>query len=420
MPRLLSAKLVIAICILASLVIACGGSNTEDATPTPVPEAQEEQSASSEPEVETEPEAVDGDREALIALVTAIQPTDDVPLAFIECWIDKTLEINEYEPQELLRLLASGDEAEELDANMGEVIFTCIGELSPADFAAVLESGILDEDTDSLDDAGSDDQDISNFIFPDTPAPDLVNDLEWADPGVQVVISPGFTNGYLWEGEISGSGLPANVGVAIFGCEAGDEIVVFTNFFDVCAIDQPIFAFTDNEGTFSTTINDPFLISPSGTCLGIATDPDNNPDTDDGPGAILCSENTQVLPESDAPDLTSNQIYSDPGVEVTISPGIVDGELWQGVITGSGFTPGQYLGGLGCAATYETFIQVFPAACDVANPFLIGVVDENGNVESDLFPPTPTVPSGTCLLVGTDPDGNPDTEDGQGALICTR
>ena len=170
MPRLLTAKLTIAICILVSLLAGCGGSNTEDATPTPVPEAQEEQSASSEPEVETEPEAVDGDREALIALVTAIQPTDDVPLAFIECWIDKTLEINEYEPQELLRLLASGDEAEELDANMGEVIFTCIGELSPADFAAVLESGILDEDTDVLDDAGSDDQDISGFIFPDTPA----------------------------------------------------------------------------------------------------------------------------------------------------------------------------------------------------------------------------------------------------------
>ena len=164
MHRLLSAKLAIAICILASLVIACSGSNTEDATPTPVPEAQEEQSASSEPEVETKPEAVDGDREALITLVTATLPTDDVPLAFIECWIDKTLEINEYEPQELLRLLASGDDAEELDANMGEVIFTCIGELSPADFAAVLESGILDDDTDGLDDTASDDQDVSNPV----------------------------------------------------------------------------------------------------------------------------------------------------------------------------------------------------------------------------------------------------------------
>ena len=170
MPRLLTAKLITAICVLASLLAGCGGSNTEDATLTPVPEAQEEQRSSSEPADDAEPETVDGDREALIALVTAIQPTDDVPIAFIECWIDKTLEINEYEPQELLRLLASGDEAEELDTNMGEVIFTCIGELSPTDFAAVLESGILDEDTDVSDEVGSDDQDLSCLLYT-SPSP---------------------------------------------------------------------------------------------------------------------------------------------------------------------------------------------------------------------------------------------------------
>ena len=49
MPRLLTAKLIIAICVLASLLAGCGGSNTEDAAPTPVPVAQEEQSSSSEP-----------------------------------------------------------------------------------------------------------------------------------------------------------------------------------------------------------------------------------------------------------------------------------------------------------------------------------------------------------------------------------
>ena len=107
MSRLLTARLTIAICLLASLLAACGGSTTEDATPTPVPEAQEEQSSSSEPADDTEPETVDGTRAALIALVTAFQPSDDVPLAFIECWIDKTLEFNEYEPQELLRLLTT-------------------------------------------------------------------------------------------------------------------------------------------------------------------------------------------------------------------------------------------------------------------------------------------------------------------------
>ncbi len=420
MPRLLTAKLTIAICVLASLLAGCGGSNTEDAAPTPVPEAQEEQSSSSEPADAAEPETVDGTRAALIALVTAFQPSDDVPLAFIECWIDKTLEFNEYEPQELLRLLTTSEEAEELDANMGEVVFTCIGELSPADFAAVLESGILDEDTDIPDEVESDDQDLSGYIFPETDAPDLVNDLEWADPGVEVIVSPGFTNGYLWSGTISGSGLPATLGVGIIGCEGGDEMDVIIRFFEICNFEQPLITFTDNEGNFSVAVSDPVPIAPSGTCLIIATDPDNNPDTDDGPGAILCSKNTQVLPESDVPDLTSSPLYSDPGIEVTISPGIVDGELWQGVIKGSGFNPGEYVGGLGCAATYETFLQVFPTACDVANPLPIGIVDENGNVESDLFPPIPTVPSGTCLLIGTDPDGNPDTEDGQGTLICTR
>ena len=303
---------------------------------------------------------------------------------------------------------------------MGEVVFTCIGELSPADFAAVLESGILDEDTDIPDEVESDDQDLSGYIFPETDAPDLVNDLEWADPGVEVIVSPGFTNGYLWSGTISGSGLPATLGVGIIGCEGGDEMDVIIRFFEICDFEQPLITFTDNEGNFSVTVSDPVPIAPSGTCIIIATDPDNNPDTDDGPGAILCSKNTQVLPESDVPDLTSSPLYSDPGIEVTISPGIVDGELWQGVIKGSGFNPGEYVGGLGCAATYETFLQVFPTACDVANPLPIGIVDENGNVESDLFPPIPTVPSGTCLLIGTDPDGNPDTEDGQGTLICTR
>ena len=420
MPRLLTAKLIIAICVLASLLAGCGGSNTEDAAPTPVPEAQEEQSSSSEPADAAEPETVDGTRAALIALVTAFQPSDDVPLAFIECWIDKTLEFNEYEPQELLRLLTTSEEAEELDANMGEVVFTCIGELSPADFAAVLESGILDEDTDIPDEVESDDQDLSGYIFPETDAPDLVNDLEWADPGVEVIVSPGFTNGYLWSGTISGSGLPATLGVGIIGCEGGDEMDVIIRFFEICNFEQPLITFTDNEGNFSVAVSDPVPIAPSGTCLIIATDPDNNPDTDDGPGAILCSKNTQVLPESDAPDLTSSPLYSDPGIEVTISPGIVDGELWQGVIKGSGFNPGEYVGGLGCAATYETFLQVFPTACDVANPLPIGIVDRNGNVESNLFPPIPTAPSGTCLLIGTDPDGNPDTEDGQGTLICTR
>ena len=405
------------------MLAGCGGSNNEDAASTPVPEAEdtEDQASSSEATTESEQETVDGSREALIAFVTAIQPSDDVPLAFVECWIDKTLELNGYDPDELLRILISEEESQALDENMGDVVFTCIGELSPEDFAAVLESGILDEDAEDAEDARSDEElDISNLSFPAIDAPDLVNDPAWADPGIEITISPGFTNGYLWSGEISGSGLPANLGVVIFGCATGTEMEVINRFFEVCDFDQPLFVFTDNLGGFSTTINDPVPIAPSGACLVITTDPDDNPDTDDGPGAIICSETIQILPESDAPDLISSPLYSDLGLEITVSPGIVDGSLWQGIIKGSGFTPGELVGGIGCAATYETFIDVFPQACDFTNTLLIGIADENGIVESDLFPPTPTVPSGTCLLLGTDPDGNIDTDDGVGTLVCTR
>ena len=405
------------------MLAGCGGSNNEDAASTPVPEVEdtEDQASSSEATTESEQETVDGSREALIAFVTAIQPSDDVPLAFVECWIDKTLELNGYDPEELLRILISEEESQALDENMGDVVFTCIGELSPEDFAAVLESGILDEDSEDSEDARSDeDLDISNFSFPATDAPDLVNEPEWADPGLEITISPGFTSGYLWRGEISGSGLPANLGVAIIGCETGNEMEVITRFFELCNFTEPLIAFTDNEGNFSAAVSDPVPIAPSGACLLITTDPDNNPDTDDGPGALICSETIQILPESDAPDLISSPLYSDPGLEITVSPGIVDGSLWQGIIKGSGFTPGELVGGIGCAATYETFINVFPQACDFTNTLLIGIADENGIVESDLFPPIPTVPSGTCLLLGTDPDGNIDTDDGVGTLVCTR
>ena len=405
------------------MLAGCGGSNNEDAASTPVPEVEdtEDQASSSEATTESEQETVDGSREALIAFVTAIQPSDDVPLAFVECWIDKTLELNGYDPEELLRILISEEESQALDENMGDVVFTCIGELSPEDFAAVLESGILDEDSEDSEDARSDeDLDISNFSFPAMDAPDLVNDPEWADPGLEITISPGFTSGYLWRGEISGSGLPANLGVAIIGCETGNEMEVITRFFELCNFTEPLIAFTDNEGNFSAAVSDPVPIAPSGACLLITTDPDNNPDTDDGPGALICSETIQILPESDAPDLISSPLYSDPGLEITVSPGIADGSLWQGIIKGSGFTPGELVGGIGCAATYETFINVFPQACDFTNTLLIGIADENGIVESDLFPPIPTVPSGTCLLLGTDPDGNIDTDDGVGTLVCTR
>ena len=52
-------------------------------------------------------------------------------------------------------------------------------------------------------------------------------------------------------------------------------------------------------------------------------------------------ENTQVLIDEETPDMISSALYADPGIEITVSPGIVDGSLWQGVIRGSGFDPGE-------------------------------------------------------------------------------
>ena len=43
-------------------------------------------------------------------------------------------------------ILETGDNDQVLDNHMGEVVQTCVGQLSAEDFAAVLASGILDDD----------------------------------------------------------------------------------------------------------------------------------------------------------------------------------------------------------------------------------------------------------------------------------
>ena len=148
----------------------------------------------------------------------------------------------------------------------------------------------------------------------------------------------------------------------------------------------------------------------------------DSPDTDDGPGAIVCSSEApdQGFPEEIATDLLSNPEYADPGVEIVISPGLIDGFLWTGTISGNGFTPGEVVGAIGCGATYETFWETFSFSCDWGNPALLGVVQEDGSFNSGEIGPAPTVAEGTCLLIGTDPDNNMDTDDGEGAIVCTR
>jgi len=409
-----SAKILLAFAVFFSVLTGCGGDNSTaapEAEPTAeVENLSKDEDAANQPDEEN-PQS---DSDTLIALVQALMPSDDVPQTFIECWIDETLNINGFSAEELLDLLLGGDEDEKLDGFNGDVVQTCIGVLSAEDFATVLASGILDVDEDDA---------RESQVFPDVDAPDLFSDPMLADEGIEIVVSPGFTDGYLWSGAVKGAGMPPGIATAIFGC-AGSFETVMANIFEACDFDQPVVAFIDDQGNFVATVNDPVPTSPEGTCIIVTTDPDDNPDTDDGPGAIVCSNSDnlrgQTLPEETAADLLSNPAFTTAGAEVIVSPGIVDGYLWSGTISGTGFTPGEVVAGVGCSGTYENILEVIPFACDTANPFVLGVVDENGTFASEPGPPSPTATEGTCLLMGTDPDNNPDTDDGQGTIICTR
>ena len=233
----LPAKLVIPICILCTLLAGCGGSG--DGTSTPASASTNETSEAQATPVEADDvpsnETASSERDTLIALVKSIQSSENdngVPLAFNECWIDETLEINGLSAAELMVILETGDNDQVLDNHMGEVVQTCVGQLSAEDFAAVLASGILDDDEPN---EGSDDPNDfrEGQVFPDVNAPDLVSDPMLADEGIEIVVSPGFTNGYLWSGSVEGSGMPPGIVTAIFGC-AGSFETVISNIFEVC------------------------------------------------------------------------------------------------------------------------------------------------------------------------------------------
>ena len=143
MPSSLTAKLLVPICILCTVLAGCGGSSDE--TSSPATAATGETSEEQATPVEPVDESTDSERDTLVALVKAIQPSNDVPLAFIECWIDETLKRNDLSTAELMVILETGDNDQVLDTHMGDVVQTCIGQLSAEDFAAVLASGILDD-----------------------------------------------------------------------------------------------------------------------------------------------------------------------------------------------------------------------------------------------------------------------------------
>ena len=106
----LPAKLVIPICILCTLLAGCGGSG--DGTSTPASASANETSEAQATPVEADDvpsnETASSERDTLIALVKSIQSSENdngVPLAFNECWIDETLEINGLSAAELMVIL---------------------------------------------------------------------------------------------------------------------------------------------------------------------------------------------------------------------------------------------------------------------------------------------------------------------------
>ncbi len=420
-------KLAIAL-VCASVVFgltACGGGNdspVSESMNSSSNQTEKDESVAAE-EDESVADSPANDREFILQLIQAFMPGDTVPESFLECWVDETATASGLTFAEIRNEVLLGEEDSILDEYSEQVVVTCLATLSEEDFVAVMASGILDDDDNEVDENPDAEPDFDrNQKFPDELAPDLVSNPAFADPGIQIIVSPGIVDGYLWEGTISGSGMPPDLVTVIFGC-AGSVEMILANFFVACDLSNPTFAFIDDQGNFSATIEEPQPTSPEGSCLLITTDPDDNPDTDDGPGAIICSteDKPQTYPEYLEEDLSSADAFADPGIKIVISPGIVDGYLWEGTISGSGFTPGETVRLVGCDATYETFVETFLFSCGFEDVTILGDVDEDGSFTSEPLGPIPTgTANGTCAMIGTDPDNNPDTQDGQGAVVCTR
>ena len=191
--------------------------------------------------------------------------------------------------EEIKNEVLSSEEDSVFDKYTEQVIMTCLSSLSAEDFTAVLVSGILDDDDNEVPENPDTEPGFDrNQTFPDELAPDLVSNPAFADPGIQIIVSPGIVDGYLWEGTVSGSGMPPDIATFIFGC-AGSFETVTANIFGACDFSNPTIALIDDAGNFSATIAEPPPTSPGGSCLLITTDPDDNPDTDDGPGAVVCT-----------------------------------------------------------------------------------------------------------------------------------
>jgi hypothetical protein len=131
-------------------------------------------------------------------------------------------------------------------------------------------------------------------------------------------------------------------------------------------------------------------------------------------------DGNQIAPDAVTLDLISEPPWVYPGVEIVVSPGIVDGHLWTGTISGSGFAQGEIVRLVPCSATYMTLLEAMTVSCEYDSYKTLGVASAEGEFSSRQLGPVPTDAEGSCLVIGTDSDNNQETNDGEWAVVCTR
>jgi len=116
--------------------------------------------------------------------------------------------------------------------------------------------------------------------------PDVIGRADWADPGIEVRVTPGPVAGQMWTGQLVGSGWPAGETVHLHSCPGSYES------FDpaLCDYSFRLTMVADDAGNISSEVMT-LPTNPNGACSRIDTiGPDLAPRSGDEVGAIVCYE----------------------------------------------------------------------------------------------------------------------------------